>query len=107
MLARGKAVFGYSSCNLTYEERVAGASQKLRIEDGRAWDQDNLAVEDHGLSDNLMIVKAIEDAGGFIEIVEERSSALDIQLTAFRAFEACLKKLQMRCIAPGTKSSGA
>ena len=66
-------------------------------QDGRPWGRDGYAVEDFGLSDNLMIVRAIEEAGGSITLVEEPTHiCTDDLLAAFWAFEACLGELRKR-----------
>ncbi len=86
MVALGKSVHGYANAAGTYVERVR-RSFALERRDGRAWDPGGAAVEDFGLTDNLMIVHAL--AGRFVALEEHGAEAL----AAFRAFAACLSAL--------------
>jgi nucleoside 2-deoxyribosyltransferase len=98
MHAKGKAVFGYSNSRLQYLDRVARLygrrTDQLEERDGRLWDPSGYAVEHFGLTDNLMLVRSIAEAGGFIEQVEEQTSDPREFLAAFKAFEACLKRMK-------------
>jgi nucleoside 2-deoxyribosyltransferase len=100
MAARGKRVYGYASVSLEYAERVEAEWGPLVAREGGRWDRDGYAVEEFGLSDNLMIVEAIREAGGRITVVEENAGTAgpggktgdrDAALAAFAAFEACLR----------------
>lgn len=88
MAAQGKLVFGYAGTRTPYLDRVEQSQGKLTEREGCRVDRDGYAVEDFGLGDNLMIVRAIEEAGGTLSLVDEDT------LAAFRAFEACLASVQ-------------
>lgn len=88
MAAQSKPVFGYAGKSATYLDRVEQRQGKLTERDGCRLDQDGYAVEDFGLGDNLMIVRAIEEAGGVLSAIDEDC------LAAFQAFEACLASVQ-------------
>lgn len=80
-------VFGYAATSVPYLRRVERVHGALTDRAGFQWDQDGNMVEDFGLFDNLMIVRAIEEAGGTLSLVDENS------LAAFQAFEACLASI--------------
>lgn len=91
LFARGKPVYGYTSATRMYRERVAVVLGPLVEQNGQLWDRDGYAVENFDLGDNLMIVRAIEDAGGSVVAVEENTDEPGGEpLAAFRAFAACL-----------------
>jgi nucleoside 2-deoxyribosyltransferase len=87
MAARGKLCLGYSNDPATYADRVRRFTE-VRSEDGRLVDAEGLTVEDFGLSDNLMMIHAL-DLHGCRLVTPERAPA-DIwhDLTAF---EACVR----------------
>jgi nucleoside 2-deoxyribosyltransferase len=91
MFARGKAVHGYASVGGTYVERVRRAFGGLEQRADQLWDPDGVAVEDFELPENLMIVRALAEAGGQLTVVEEEGPGA---LAAFRAFEACLETVR-------------
>lgn len=86
MAAQGKPVFGYTSSAALYADRAETAMEC----DGQRWDRDDHLIEDFGLSDNLMIVRAIREAGGDIAVVEETGTS---SLAAMQAFEISLGML--------------
>lgn len=86
MVAQGKPVFGYTSSAVLYADRAETAMES----DGQRWDRDDYLIEDFGLSDNLMIVRAIQEAGGDIAVVEESGTS---SLAAMQAFEISLGML--------------
>ena len=90
MFALGKRVHGYASRGGAYAERVAKHYGPLARSGGRLWDSTGFAVEDFGLGENLMIVRALVEMGGQLTVVEEEGPEA---LAAFRAFEVCLKTL--------------
>ncbi|HET7877056.1 MAG TPA: nucleoside 2-deoxyribosyltransferase [Methylomirabilota bacterium] len=97
LFAQGKPVYGYTSAAATYRERVAAALGSLLEQHGQPWDRDGYAVENFGLGDNLMIVRAIQDSGGVISAVEENAElGHGASLPAFRAFKACLEIISKR-----------
>lgn len=87
MFSRGKPVFGYSSSSAVYKDRVEAIEGPVLDRQGIRWDRSGYNVEDFGLTDNLMIERAIRDAGGTIVTAEETSGD---PLAALQAFEACL-----------------
>lgn len=87
MASLGKPVYGYSSETADYAKRVEASDGPLEERQGLLWDHHGHAVEDFGLSDNLMIERAIHDAGGTISRVAEQAGE---PLPAFQAFESCL-----------------
>jgi nucleoside 2-deoxyribosyltransferase len=87
MAARGKFCLGYSNDPTIYAERVRLLT-KVRSQDGRLVDAEGLTVEDFGLSDNLMMIHALDLHG--CPLVAPREALADIwhNLTAF---EACVR----------------
>jgi nucleoside 2-deoxyribosyltransferase len=98
MHAKRKSVFGYSNSTLQYLDRTARFSNKrvdqLEERDDRAWDPNGYAIERFGLTDNLMLVRSIVEAGGFLVQVDEQTDDPRDALAAFKAFEACLKRMR-------------
>ena len=87
MYSRSKPVFGYASTSAVYRDRIEGIEGPLLEREAMCWDRSGYSVEDFGLTDNLMIERAIRDAGGTIIAAEETSGD---PLTAIKAFESCL-----------------
>ena len=87
MAARGKFCLGYSNDPTIYAERVRLLTE-VRSQDGRLVDADGLTVEDFGLSDNLMMIHALDLHG--CPLVAPREAPADIwhDLTTF---EACAR----------------
>ena len=87
MAARGKFCLGYSNDPTIYAERVRLLTER-RSQDGRLVDAEGLTVEDFGLSDNLMMIHALDLHG--CPLVAPREAPADIwhDLTAF---EACVR----------------
>ena len=73
MFALGKPVYGYTSAPDNYWKRVNAALDPVVEKNDQRWDCDSYIVEDFDLIDNLMIVYAIQEAGGAITVVEERA----------------------------------
>jgi len=90
LFAKKKPVFGYTNTTAPYLARVAQSGPLAPLE-GRWADARGHAVEDFGLAENLMLVRAIEDSGGALTAVHEAAGpdAPDA-LAAFSAFRACL-----------------
>lgn len=88
-----KPVHGYTSTRLTYQDRVAFTHGPLRQTGGQLWDTQGLSVEDFGLSDNLMIARAIEDADGEMIVLQDEGPTA---LAATGAFRACIQALRDR-----------
>ncbi|MFB3051463.1 MAG: hypothetical protein ACE1Z0_05695, partial [Acidimicrobiia bacterium] len=85
--AAGKHVYGYTCSTSAYIDRIEGP---MLDEHGQRWDRFGYKVEDFGLTDNLMIERAIREAGGTIVRAEEDSGN---PLAALHAFELCLAKV--------------
>jgi nucleoside 2-deoxyribosyltransferase len=87
MAGRGKLCLGYSNDPSIYAERVRGFTE-VASRDGRLVDAAGLTVEDFGLSDNLMMIHALDLYG--CALVTPRQAPSDIwhDLTAF---EACAR----------------
>jgi nucleoside 2-deoxyribosyltransferase len=91
LFALGRPVYGYASRGGTYADRVRTTHGPLVERNGRLWDASGFAVENFGLGENLMIVRAIAEAGGQVTVVEEDGPE---SLAAFQAFEECLRRLR-------------
>ncbi len=87
MAGRGKLCLGYSNDPSSYAERVRDFTE-VNSRDGRLVDALGLTVEDFGLSDNLMMIHALDLHG--CALVTPRQAPADIwhDLTAF---EACVR----------------
>lgn len=88
MFCQGKEVHGYSSSESEYAERARATSGPVVERDGHLRDRDGLGIEDFGLSDNLMILRAIEEAGGHFVAAQAPGD-----LAAFVAFGRVLDRL--------------
>jgi nucleoside 2-deoxyribosyltransferase len=95
MAGRAKLCLGYSNDPSVYAERVRGFT-KVTTCDGRLVDATGLTVEDFGLSDNLMMIHALDLYG--CALVTPRQAPADIwhDLTAF---EACVRLAAERAAA--------
>jgi nucleoside 2-deoxyribosyltransferase len=97
LFVQGKPIYGYTSAPQRYRERVARSGPL--VEQNGLRDRDGYAVEDFDLIDNLMIVRAIEDAGGVFAAVANAADGTDGDpLAAFRAFTACLEVMRRRIL---------
>jgi nucleoside 2-deoxyribosyltransferase len=92
MRALGKRVLGYSNVAEDFVPRSLGflGTAARRDAEGRWRDGADMAVEDFGLADNLMIDGGIEQAGGVFLRRAVQEAALWSDLTAF---EDCVKAL--------------
>lgn len=88
-LAIGKSVFAYSADPAPLKLRVLEAHGKIGPTDGqgRLFAADGFAIEDFGLSDNLMIVEAVLAQGWDIVLPPGQSV---LALDDLGVFEACL-----------------
>src|SRR3977135_3869958 len=86
MAGRGKLCLGYSNNPSSYADRVREFTD-VSSRDGRLIDALGLTVEDFGLTDNLMMIHALDLTG--CAVVEPRQPPADIwhDLTAF---ETCV-----------------
>ena len=102
MFSKGKPVYGYTSDPRSYRDRVAATSGVNETAAGPR-DSDMFDVEDFGWRDNLMIVAAIEEAGGAVTAVAEPGMATKPQsLAAWAAFEACLAIIREKVEGPAS-----
>jgi nucleoside 2-deoxyribosyltransferase len=84
---RGKLCLGYCNEPATYAERVR-RSAAVTTRNGRLVDTDGLTVEDFGLSDNLMLIHALDRYGCALVTPRERPADIWHDLTAF---ETCVR----------------
>jgi nucleoside 2-deoxyribosyltransferase len=87
MAGRGKLCLGYSNDPAAYAERVR-RSASVTNRDGHLADADGLTVEDFGLSDNLMMIHALERYGCALVTPSERPADIWHDLAAF---ETCVQ----------------
>jgi len=85
--ARGKLCLGYSNDPAVYAERVRRLTS-VTARDGRLVDADGLTVEDFGLSDNLMMIHALDCHGCALVTPRERPTDIWHDLAAF---ETCVR----------------
>jgi nucleoside 2-deoxyribosyltransferase len=88
MAGRGKLCFGYSNDPAIYADRVARADRLSRESDGRLVDSQGLTVEDFRLSDNLMMIHALDLYGS--KLVTPGQVPDDIWHD-LASFEACVR----------------
>ena len=87
MVALRKRVFAYTNDSSDYARRVVPARPDNSRHRGR--DQSGMLIEDFGNSDNLMLERAVREAGGHPIV---RHDAIDDDLYRdLTAFEACLR----------------
>jgi nucleoside 2-deoxyribosyltransferase len=87
MAGRGKPCFGYSNDPLSYADRVR-AFTSVTSRDGHLTDSGGLTVENFGLSDNLMMIHALELHGCALVIPRQTPADIWRDLTAF---ETCVR----------------
>ena len=87
MAGRGKLCLGYSNDPRSYADRVRELTH-VSSRDGRSIDAQGLTVEDFGLTDNLMIVHALDLHG--CALVTPRQAPADIWHD-LGAFETCVR----------------
>ena len=87
MAGRGKLCLGYSNDPSSYADRVRKFTD-VNLRDGRLVDAPGLTVEDFGLSDNLMIVHALDLHG--CALVTPPQMPADIWHD-LGAFETCVR----------------
>src|SRR5258707_15268290 len=101
MAGRGKLCLGYSNDPTSYADRVREFTE-VNSRDGRLVDASGLTVEDFGLSDNLMMVHALDVHG--CALVTPRQAPADIwhDLTAF---EGCVRMAAERTASAPARAS--
>jgi nucleoside 2-deoxyribosyltransferase len=87
MAGRGKLCLGYCNDPTRYADRVRKITT-VEQQDGRLVDADGLTVEDFGLSDNLMMIHALELHG--CALVTPRQAPPDLWHDLI-AFETCVR----------------
>jgi nucleoside 2-deoxyribosyltransferase len=87
MAGRGKLCLGYSNEPSPYEKRVREFTDVIS-RDGRLVDVQGLTVEDFGLTDNLMMIHALDLHG--CALVTPRQRPADIWQD-LASFEACVR----------------
>jgi nucleoside 2-deoxyribosyltransferase len=87
MAGSGKFCLGYSNDPSIYAER-ARRFTKVEARNGLLVDADGLTVEDFGLSDNLMMIHALELHGAALVTPREKPDDIWHDLAAF---EACVR----------------
>jgi nucleoside 2-deoxyribosyltransferase len=87
MAGRGKLCLGYSNDPASYAGRVRKFTD-VSSRDGRPVDASGLTVEDFGLSDNLMMIHALDLHGRALVTPRQAPSDIWRDLTAF---ETCVR----------------
>jgi nucleoside 2-deoxyribosyltransferase len=87
MAGCGKLCFGYSNDPSTYADRVARFVE-IKSEAGALVDPQGLTVEDFGLTDNLMMIHALDLHGGALVLPTHGAADLWHDLTTF---EICVR----------------
>jgi nucleoside 2-deoxyribosyltransferase len=101
MAGRGKLCLGYSNDPSSYADRVREFTD-VNSRDGRLVDASGLTVEDFGLTDNLMMIHALDLHG--CALVTPRQAPADIwrDLTAF---ETCVRMAAGRMASARARAS--
>jgi nucleoside 2-deoxyribosyltransferase len=102
MAGHGKLCLGYSNDPSTYANRL-GEFTDVTARDGILTDAQGLVVEDFGLSDNLMMIHALDLHGCALVTPRQRPADIWRDLTAF---ETCLRLAAERFASPRTRASG-
>jgi nucleoside 2-deoxyribosyltransferase len=87
MAGRGRLCLGYTNDPRSYADRVRKFTD-VHSRDGRLVDGSGLAVEDFGLSDNLMMIHALDLHGRALVTPRQAPADLWHDLTAF---ETCVR----------------
>ena len=87
MAARGKLCLGYSNDPTLYPDRVRKFTG-VAAKDGRLVDASGLTVEDFGLTDNLMMIHALDLHGCALVTPQQKPDDIWHDLTAF---ETCVR----------------
>jgi nucleoside 2-deoxyribosyltransferase len=101
MAGRGKLCLGYSNDPSSYADRVRRFTD-VRSYDGRLVDGSELTVEDFGLTDNLMMIYAL-DLYGCALVMPKQAPADPWHDLA--AFEACVRLAAERAAAAPARAS--
>jgi nucleoside 2-deoxyribosyltransferase len=98
MAARGKLCLGYSNDPSLYAERVARFTE-LKTGEGRLTDAQGLTVENFGLTDNLMMMHALDLYG--CPLIVPRTAPADLWHD-LASFEACVRLAAERLAPPAS-----
>jgi nucleoside 2-deoxyribosyltransferase len=101
MAGRGKLCLGYSNDPTPYADRARNFTTII-AQDGRLIDQHGLTVEDFGLTDNLMMVHALDLHG--CALVTPPQAAAD-RWRDLAAFESCVRLAAQRLAAAAPRAS--
>ena len=101
MAGRGKLCLGYSNHPSSYAERVREFTD-VSSRDGRLVDALGLTVEDFGLTDNLMMIHALELHGCALVTLPQMPADIWHDLTAF---ETCVRMAAERRALPHPPAS--
>ncbi len=101
MAGRGKLCLGYSNDPSSYADRVREFTD-VNTHDARLVDAMGLTVEDFGLSDNLMMIHALDLHG--CALVVPRHAPADIWRD-LAAFESCVRMASERSGSPRLRAS--
>ena len=102
MAGAGKLCLGYSNDPSAYADRVREFT-KVGSQDGRLVDAQGLTVEDFGLSDNLMMIHALDLHGGALVTPPQAPADIWHDLAAF---ETCLRVAAGRLAPAHGRASG-
>ena len=102
MAGRGKLCLGYCNDPAVYADRVRRLGDVV-ARDGRLVDAHGLTVEDFGLTDNLMMIHALDTHGCALVTPPRASADIWRDLTAF---ETCVRLVADRLGAASTSSRG-
>ena len=102
MAGAGKLCLGYSNDPSIYVDRARQFTE-VRSRDGRLVDVQGLTVEDFGLSDNLMMIHALDLHG--CALVTPPQAPADIWHD-LAAFETCVRMAAERLATANTRASG-
>jgi len=101
MAGRGRLCFGYSNDPSLYAKRVRDFTT-VNSRDGRLVDAQGLIVEDFGLSDNLMMIHALDLHGSTLATPRQKPADIWHDLTAF---ETCVRMAAERLASRTRESS--
>jgi nucleoside 2-deoxyribosyltransferase len=102
MAGRGKLCLGYTNDPSGYADRVRGFTE-VSSRDGRLVDAQGLTVEDFGLTDNLMMIHALDLHG--CALVAPRHAPADIWHDLV-AFETCVRMAAERLTSTHPRAPG-
>ena len=101
MAGRGMLCLGYSNHPACYADRVREFTE-VNARDGRLIDRHGLTVEDFGLTDNLMMIHALDRYG--CALVTPRQAPADMWHD-LAAFEACVRMAAERLASSPPRAS--